>query len=75
MKKLNNIKMKLTAKALTAIQSMKASLKDNRGSVTVEYVIILILVVVVGALLIPKYKTEILGLVDTASTKMNAMFN
>ena len=75
MKKLNNIKMKLTAKALTAIQSMKASLKDNRGSVTVEYVIILILVVVVGALLIPKYRTEILGLVDTASTKMNAMFN
>lgn len=75
MKKLNNIKMKLTAKALTAIQSMKSSLKDNRGSVTVEYVIILILVVVVGAILIPKYKTEILGLVDTASTKMNAMFN
>lgn len=75
MKKLNNIKMKLTAKALTAIQSMKSSLKDNRGSVTVEYVIILILVVVVGALLIPKYRTEILGLVDTASTKMNAMFN
>lgn len=75
MKKLNNIKMKLTAKALTAVQSMKSSLKDNRGSVTVEYVIILILVVVVGAILIPKYKTEILGLVDTASTKMNAMFN
>lgn len=75
MKKLNNIKMKLTTKALTAIQSMKSSLKDNRGSVTVEYVIILILVVVVGALLIPKYRTEILGLVDTASTKMNAMFN
>lgn len=75
MKKLNNIKTKLTAKALTSLHTVKETLVNNRGSQSAEWVILLIIAVVVGGIILATSTTQLNSLLGTVSTKINAMFS
>lgn len=76
MKKLNNIKTKLTAKAITTAFRAKETLKNNAGGAEILQALILIIAaLVLGALLLTAMKTQFSTTLTTVGTKMTEMFN
>lgn len=75
MKKLNNIKTKLTAKAITTAFRAKETLKNNAGMEVLQVLIIVIISLVLGALLLTTMKTQFGIQLATVGTKMTEMFN
>ena len=76
MKKLNNIKTKLTAKAMTAAFRAKEAVDDNAGGAEILQALILIIAaLVLGALLLSTMKTQFSAQLTTVGEKMTALFN
>lgn len=74
MKKLNTLKTKLTAKAMTTAFRAKKTLENNSGMEVLQVLIIVAMSFVLGALLIASMETSFTAQLATVGNKMTAMF-